>query len=273
VDVNEYIASGILESYLLGAVSEQERKEVECMSHIYPEIRKELDASAASLEKMAFSQKIDPPSQLKNRIFAMLPKEAPAASHEVKIVPLTSVTNTYRSFNRLLAAACVVMAVSMVALYFYQSSHVVDLEKNLKAQKEAYDKSERLVAGLREEMAGMHGEIAMFRDPNFKTVFLKGTGSKPENSLAIVCWNAQNKKTVIAVQNLPEVEAGKQYQLWAMVDNKPVSIGLIPTDTLLEGFMSMEPVENPQAFAITMEKKGGSEVPTMDEMYVFGQIQ
>ena len=50
MNVPEYIASGILESYVTGAVSDQERREVECMSAIYPEIRQELDELASSLE-------------------------------------------------------------------------------------------------------------------------------------------------------------------------------------------------------------------------------
>jgi anti-sigma-K factor RskA len=130
-----------------------------------------------------------------------------------------------------------------------------------------------LIAGLRETNSTSASEIAMFRNPDFKTVFLKSTENKPGNSLAIVCWNKKNKETVIAVQNLPEPAAGKQYQLWAMVDNVPVSIGMIPTDTLIDGFMGMKAIDNPQAFAITMEKKGGSPTPTIEEMYVFGQIQ
>jgi anti-sigma-K factor RskA len=273
VDVNEYIASGILESYFLGVVSEQERKEVECMSHIYPEIKNELTAIAASLEKMAFSQKADPPSHLKNKIFAALPKEALSHAKEVKVAPLNRASNTFQSFNRLLAAACLVMAVSMVALYFYQTSNAVDLTKKLDIAEKKNSQNEYMLASLREEMADKNGEIAMFRNPEFKTVFLKGIEGKPSNSLAIVCWNKQNKQTVIAVQNLPQVAPDKQYQLWAMVDDKPVSIGMIPSDTVLGGFVKMDKIANPQAFAITMENKGGSQVPTMEEMYVFGQIQ
>ena len=53
MDIKEYISSGILESYVLGNASEQERREVECISSIYPEIRQELDALSRSLEKYA----------------------------------------------------------------------------------------------------------------------------------------------------------------------------------------------------------------------------
>lgn len=42
MDIEDYIASGILENYVFGHVSAQEMQEVECMSHIYPEIKEEL---------------------------------------------------------------------------------------------------------------------------------------------------------------------------------------------------------------------------------------
>ena len=38
MNIPEYIDSGILESYALGSVSDQERREVECLSAIYPEV-------------------------------------------------------------------------------------------------------------------------------------------------------------------------------------------------------------------------------------------
>lgn len=44
------------------------------------------------------------------------------------------------------------------------------------------------------------------------------------------------------------------------------------TDPNDRSFHDMKPVENPQAFAITLEKKGGSNVPTMSEMVVMGNV-
>ena len=47
---------------------------------------------------------------------------------------------------------------------------------------------------------------------------------------------------------------------------------MIPADSMSKGFFPVKNVENPQAFAITLEKKGGVEQPTMEEMYVIGAI-
>ena len=42
-----------------------------------------------------------------------------------------------------------------------------------------------------------------------------------------------------------------------------------PSDLSLH---EMKNMEDPQAFAVTLEPKGGSAIPTMDQMYVMGEI-
>jgi anti-sigma-K factor RskA len=61
-----------------------------------------------------------------------------------------------------------------------------------------------------------------------------------------------------------------QYQLWAIVDGKPVSAGIYSEDK--DSQIVLSKIENPQAFAITLEKQGGSIVPTMENMFVIGNI-
>jgi hypothetical protein len=54
---------------------------------------------------------------------------------------------------------------------------------------------------------------------------------------------------------LPVAPEGKQYQLWAIVDGKPVDAGLLDNP---ETFEKMKSLGNAQAFAISLEAKGGS---------------
>lgn len=54
-NVQEYIASGILEMYASGNISEQESKEVEAMAAEHPEIRKELDGISNAIEAYAMA--------------------------------------------------------------------------------------------------------------------------------------------------------------------------------------------------------------------------
>jgi phosphate/sulfate permease len=72
MNIQAYIESGILEEYVLGTVSPQEKQEVECMSHIYPEIKEELLRTESALEEYALKHQTSPPASLKESIFAQM---------------------------------------------------------------------------------------------------------------------------------------------------------------------------------------------------------
>ena len=97
----------------------------------------------------------------------------------------------------------------------------------------------------------------------------KGVENHP-NMLADVYWHT-SKKVFLEMKNLPAAPSGKQYQLWAIVDGKPVDMGMYSAkaDSTVQ---EMKSVDNAQAFAITLEKEGGNPTPTMEEMYVMGTI-
>ncbi len=75
---------------------------------------------------------------------------------------------------------------------------------------------------------------------------------------------------MVAVENLPTPPTDKQYQLWALVDGKPVDAGMI---TDLEDLQAMKEMPEAQAFAITLEPKGGSVNPTLEQLYVIGNVK
>lgn len=276
MDVNEYISSGILEAYALGLVSSQEKKEVECMSHIYPEIQEELNRVSQAMEDMALKQQVQAPAHLKAKIFAALPKEAPATAQkdttaEAKIVPMAA-GKPSQTF-KWLAAACFIGLVGIGDLYMNERSAKTTLNNELAEVKTKMGEKEQAIDQLSKQNTYSQQELAMFRNPDFKTVFLKGTPAKPQNSLAIVCANPQTGETMMAVENLPELPTDKQYQLWAIVNGTPVDMGVLPKDSAaVRSFFKVKNVEGAQAFAITMEKDGGNPTPTLEEMYVMGTI-
>jgi anti-sigma-K factor RskA len=57
------------------------------------------------------------------------------------------------------------------------------------------------------------------------------------------------------------------------MNGKPVDLGVIGADVWQEKLLvKMKGVNEAQAFAITLEPKGGSVNPTMDQMYVVGKL-
>ncbi len=61
-----------------------------------------------------------------------------------------------------------------------------------------------------------------------------------------------------------------QYQLWAIEDGQPVSAGMYTEDK--DSRIALANIPKAQAFAITLEKEGGSKAPTMENMFVMGEI-
>ena len=99
-------------------------------------------------------------------------------------------------------------------------------------------------------------------------IAMKGQPVAPQ-SLTTVYWNKQTKDVFLLINALPKAAAGKQYQLWAIVDGVPVDAGMLTTEGA-DGLVKMSNIPKAQAFAITLENAGGAKTPTMP-IYVVGK--
>ena len=75
MNVQEYISSGIVESYVLGLASDEERREFEQRCMQYPEVLAARNAFEMAMEKQALENAIAPPADLKKRIFEEIKDE------------------------------------------------------------------------------------------------------------------------------------------------------------------------------------------------------
>ena len=55
---------------------------------------------------------------------------------------------------------------------------------------------------------------------------MPGLEKSPESAV-VALWNQQTNQVYLDVQNLPAAPAGKQYQLWGIVDGTPVDMGML----------------------------------------------
>ena len=110
--------------------------------------------------------------------------------------------------------------------------------------------------------------MRVIENPDVKTITLKGVTGK-ENNLAAVYWDTKTKEVYLLPTKMDSTPSDKQYQLWAIVDGKPVDAGVFAD---CDGLCKMKKIPNAQAFAITLEKKGGSPAPTLSAMYVLGKV-
>jgi anti-sigma-K factor RskA len=262
--------SGIIESYVLGLASREDSVEFERMCATHGEVRAARNAFELELEGKLFEQKIEPPRELKPRIFSEIGMER---DEQPPRIPLPKPTLVPRAgFTRYVAAASLILLAGSVLLNLY----LLDQYKKSIAQYKELAATQAQVAGanqvLQTKLNTYENALNLMKSPLMAIVKMPGSPHSPAPaSMATVYWNTESKDVYLLVNQLPKPVTGKQYQLWAIVDGKPVDAG---TFDMGEGisFVKLKTIPRAEAFAITLEKTGGSETPTMDAMYVMGKV-
>ncbi|SEC57393.1 Anti-sigma-K factor rskA [Maribacter dokdonensis] len=261
MDVEKYIASGILELYVAGILSEKENLEIANYAKEYPEIKKEIEEIEASI--LELSRKASPGyhysfKALMNRI-----------NGEVKVVDMDEKRSTpFLSYMGW--AASVLLAVGL--FWMYQQN------QNLKSDIEVVEKQnidlEQQIADTDTSLEQTQELFNTLRDKNISVIPLGGQDVSP-TSYAKAYWNKQEEKVFIDAKGLPEPPDGFVYQVWSLKLSPltPTSMGL------LEDFATDEnkvfALNNPndsEAFGITLEPAGGSESPTLEQLYTLGVV-
>lgn len=272
-DVKAYIESGILELYVLGELSQDERLEVEAMSAKHPAIKAELVEIERSMECFALEHQIEPPAELRNRVLnSVLTNLADDRNFHskkdqqpdnVRILPVQRTINFYKYAFAACLALLLVSIATLISVYGkLQQSHQQILA--LSTQNEHFSKT----------VSFQNEQLTVFRDTAYRLIKLPGTG-KTQSASMMLAWNPAKKKVMIDMPsvNLPANDAQHQYQLWAIVAGKPVDLGVFDAKSDSAVMMKvMKPVAEPQAFAVTLEPKGGSVNPTMANLTVISKI-
>jgi hypothetical protein len=82
LNLEEYISSGIIESYVLNQISDEERKELEAMATKHPEIKAEIRAVEEVLVAYAMAHSKVPPLDLKQQIFSKIQQTSSSEKRE-----------------------------------------------------------------------------------------------------------------------------------------------------------------------------------------------
>lgn len=274
-EVSAYIESGILELYVLGQLSEAENKEVEAMVAKYPLVKKELSAIEIALEAYAQENAIAPSADLGDRILAQFAATTVNEVNQPKVVPLYEDRSSgkIRTLRFALVASIALLVFSLISLYSLNNKLTTARQQivSLSSEKQQFATT---VSKMKFDYDGMQNRIAMTESNEWTTVKLAGVKNTPSAKM-LVYWNKNNKDILInyAAINLPETDQSHEYQLWALVDGKPVSLGVFTShDRAKSAIQEMEAIPQAQAFAVTIEPNGGSNNPTMEKMVVMGTI-
>lgn len=278
MNIHDYIESGLLELYAMGALQGDEAQEVADAIAQHPELRAEFEEISNALQSIAPVEDRGPQPDLKARILDALPAtsttdtdstiahEPPAIPPPTNMIPFqdgAAPTQAVPSRGRryLLAASFIGLLLSASAAVWFWSQ-LQSAQEQLAEAREARDQIEQVARQAQDQLSTV-------RNYDNKLVRMTSTG-KVQGAIAVVYWNPKTNNVYVDAAGMPPLPEDKQYQLWAIADGDPVDAGVFDTNT--SNLQRMKEIREAKVFAVTIEPRGGSPTPTLETMTVVGQL-
>lgn len=266
MDIQEYIESGILELYVYGALTAAESEEVSKVLKQYPEVEQEVEQIETALQQLATAAAPYNPEEMLAVIKSKL-------QNKDGVVQLPASRSQQRT--RLLSFISVAASVIFLIGIFILLNRTNNLRDELRVVEIENTKLESKLKFSEDALTETKEILAVIRDPQVTKVPLAGQQIAPD-AYVNVFWDKSSNKAYIDALGLPEPPEGMVYQVWSLTLDPltPTSMGLL--ENFSEDENKIFALENPnqsQAFGITLEPAGGSETPTMEQLYTLGVVE
>ena len=260
--------------YVLHALEPDERKEFETLlenaSDEEREIYQEMQSAA---NQIAFSvEGSQAPSAVRERILNQVQAEEDE-DKEQSLNGISSANEDSNNFDRTTFAIAASFALLLVtlSLVFYS----FNLSSEISSQEDVIQEQQARISELQNEVQQKEELLSILESREVDLVIMSGMEVNP-NGYGKVIWDSESNRALLQVSNLPAVPSDKDYQLWIIKNNKPVSAGVFAVNNPeKDSFFKIEEMaageQAADAFAITMEPKGGMPQPTGD-MYLMGNM-
>jgi Anti-sigma-K factor rskA len=251
MDINNYISSGIIEMYVTGLCSAEESMELELLRTQYPQLNDAVIQFEIEFEKNALQIGTITGNPLDSKIINALQQlQTPVALLQPKVKRLNWL-------KPLAAAAVLLLIISSIFNYtFYKKNKEQQIALNSKGPQSA---------SLPEV------DYNILKDPTITPVAMYGVA--PHNICrCTLFWDKKTGKVYMMIHHLVPSTNEKKYQLWAMVNDKPVNVGMV-NDGIRDRFIELQHVpEAATAFSVTLENATGSAIPTDGNQWLYGKI-
>ena len=261
MDIKAYIESGILELYVAGLLSDKENQDVYDLLQHYPELLQEVKEIESSVVKLTAA--VSPSA----KGFEAIKTQINTADTS-KVVTLQPKRTNWISYAGW--AASIVLAIGL----FWTLNQKTDLEQQLQTADTENRYLETQIEDARTDLVATKNLLNVIRDKAIIAVPLGGQGAYAA-TYAKVYWNKSDNTIYLDAAGLPEAPEGKVWQVWSLTLNPltPTSLGIIENfNTDDNKIFAIANTNESKAFGITLEPEGGSEAPTMEQLYSLGVV-
>jgi anti-sigma-K factor RskA len=246
----------LLPFYVLDALTEEEREQVEAYLASHQEARVEVEEMirAASALPQSVSP-VTPASQTKEALMKRVAADSKTRtdrSEQSQPSPRASrFESLFRIFSLAAAGIAIILVIALSAQVTALKDEIASVNSALTKQANAFN---QIIQTLPQSTPS-----------NTITVSLKGTNAEPKAQGQLIA-NPTSQSAVLVISGLPPLEPGKTYQVW-LIGDPPISAGLLTTDAEGQGVLiitSQQPIGSFKSLGISVEPEGGSEQPTGD---------
>ena len=249
--ITTFLNSGLLEKYLIGETTSVETEKVESFISKYPEVQNAYNTLQHNLEVVAKVNAVEAPKDILNNILDEL-DDAPVVKLHAK--------KSYKKWYKFSIAA------SVAALLFAGTSYIF-YNQNQKLSKENQVVVDEIF-DLRSDIAKNNAmldnvmrQLLKLNNPETEKYIINGN-ERAKDLKTVAYINPKEKTSMIDIVALPELPEEQCYQIWAELQGKMVSLGILDkADRKLKNIPYME---DALALNITIEPKGGNSVASTE---------
>jgi anti-sigma-K factor RskA len=170
----------------------------------------------------------------------------------------------------LAAAAALIVAIGTGMYALQLRNRVEEAEARAFAAGREVGEMRRVLDQSQEQTRTLRMQAAVLIAPDMARVDLAGQQPAPK-AAARAFWS-RSRGMVFAATSLPQLPAGKVYQLWVVASGvNPISAGLLAPDAqgqVNAHFVTPPDIPVPVALAVTLEPEGGVPQPTGEKVLI-----
>jgi anti-sigma-K factor RskA len=262
MSAEEIRTSGQLELYVTGALPPEDILEVEQALSQFPELREDIEAIEASLLQLA--EAVSPP--LSALVWTYI------LNSIQKVRQLDHTEHTRTNWAAITGWAAAILCIAGI---FWMLKETNDLREEIRYTTTQNTLLEEQVNQTETQLAETNELLDILRSKDYAAFTLPGNQAVAPQAYAKVYFNRKDQIAYIDARGLPQAPQDKVYQVWSLIMDPltPRSVGLLESSKEIEqGVYRFDNIPDPEAFGITLEPAGGSESPTMQQLYTLGSV-